>query len=1063
MRDTAVGVDEVRSVTYNPSQFYSELADLYAKIEEYLGLDSKEYLLLVKEFVKRTSSAHHLRKNVQQVISSELMCVHDRFIQVLSECCQLNAASRFGCRTPATNPKQSEYLPHVSTVNALLVLRSLENGWAAPDPNTGQLLGEAIKTMLADRIDAAAHARKSPFGGEVAARFNFEHSPKNRKHVHGSLHDITTADFFASFSSREHFLGAETNNLLRMKCHANFYERVKSTLHKDISSASNVVVAEEAPSIPLPPLQTTMPEVSVDNKTTCIRPNPEAEIRLTVIICNIATVSANFSQATPKQLPRKIWTRTSYSRAKEDGARGGVAELDADVHSKRDLAKESRRTLQTRAGVAAQYLRHSVEIPSETELGFSLLGSSQSRMRPVKRKMSSESSFEAGGASITEIIPMVSKSTRKSAKLDPHKVTTGVADISPKESFSYTLDGNRAFEQSSSSRLSPIPHDEGEADIRRGRIEPTRVRDRLSLEEDMKMMQSSMSEQQRQKMRGRTSEGFVVTSKKHLSSPPSKAHKTEVPSTSRSRTRRTEGSGSNPHAHKIPSAQAIIEAWRASSFEVLPQESLLTPTQRDSTGKRAFHGIPTTLPVSDSFSLGHSRLGSRRSKVAAQSSALPSKSRDSKEEVNVEVAASTSTDRKAKQRDPVLPSRTVREKTAPQEDIKKRTLRSDSSANSSSEANPVAQATPEVTKVVGHRSRSPQKKNVQLQKVDAISAKEDVVKTTRSSKRDTNIPRVVTFESSPMSSPERMTRRSGSDQNLRRSSARRPQTPTLQPQPSSQRSKTPTQRPQTPAQRPRTPTQHSKAQPRLLESATTEQPPKTSTQRSKTPTQRPRTPTQRPKTPTQRPKTPTQRPRTPSSGLKVNSAKSTVRPSPLETDSKEPKSRLTRSSKDISQNPTSMSSGDDSGSSLLHKVTSTKSGSKAKAEGPSKSERSEKISLRSGSQRKETNERLQSSSPERTDDESFARKSKKVRKARGKAGDDSKFALEIRTSSQSSLDDRAAKIKKSKVRPRKEGKTAAREMSPSKRFTRSQAESSMSEDESKESANERKSSLRRRE
>ncbi|KIH60368.1 hypothetical protein ANCDUO_09385 [Ancylostoma duodenale] len=646
------------------------------------------------------------------------------------------------------------------------------------------------------------------------------------KHVHGSLHDITTADFFASFSSREHFLGAETNNLLRMKCHANFYERVKSTLHKDISSASNVVVAEEAPSIPLPPLQPTMPEVSVDNKTTCIRPNPEAEIRLTVIICNIATVSANFSQATPKQLPRKIWTRTSYSRAKEDGARGGVAELDADVHSKRDLAKESRRTLQTRAGVAAQYLRHNVEIPSETELGFSLPGSSQSRMRPVKRKMSSESSFEAGGASITEIIPMVSKSTRKSAKLDPHKVTTGVADISPKESFSYTLDGNRAFEQSSSSRLSPIPHDEGEADIRRGRIEPTRVRDRLSLEEDMKMMQSSMSEQQRQKMRGRTSEGFVVTSKKDLSSPPSKAHKTEVPSTSRSRTRRTEGSGSNPHAHKIPSAQAIIEAWRASSFEVLPQESLLTPTQRESTGKRAFHGIPTTLPVSDSFSLGHSR----RSKVAAQSSALPSKSRDSKEEVNVEVAASTSTDRKAKQRDPVLPSRTVREKTAPQEDIKKRTLRSDSSANSSSEANPVAQATPEVTKVVGHRSRSPQKKNVQLQKVDAISAKEDVVKTTRSSKRDTNIPRVVTFESSPMSSPERMTRRSGSDQNLRRSRARRPQIPTLQPQPSSQRPKTPTQRPQAPAQRPRTPTQHSKAQTRLLESATTEQPPKTSTQ-----------------------------------------------------------------------------------------------------------------------------------------------------------------------------------------------------------------------------------------
>ncbi|EPB72904.1 hypothetical protein ANCCEY_08011 [Ancylostoma ceylanicum] len=863
-----------------------------------------------------------------------------------------------------------------------------------------------------------------------------------------------------------------------MKCHADFYERVKSTLHKDISNASNIVLSEEAPSIPLPQVQPATPEVSVDNKTTCIRASPEAEIRLTVIISNTARVSANLAQPIAKQFPRKMWTRTSYSRAKLDSARG-VAE-HVDVHSKLGLVNESRKALQVGTDVIAQHLRYGAEIPSEIDLSITTPGPSHSRTRPVKRKMSSESGVDAGAAPVTEIVPVTSKSTRKSAKLEAHRITPGFADISPKESFSYTLDGNRAVERSFSSRLLPAQHTEGEGGTGRDNVETVRVRDRLSLEEDMQRTESSVSERQKQKMGSRTSEGFVVTPMKELSSPPSKAHKTEVASTSRPRIRRSEGSGSNPHAHKIPSAQAIIEAWRASSFEVLPQESLLSPSQRDPASKRTFHGIPTSLPVNDSLSSRHSRLLSRRSKVAAQPSALPSKPQDSTEAA-VDVAAATSTDRKAKQRDPFLPPKTVREKTAPQEEIKKRTLRSDSSANSYSEANLLAKTMHEESEVVGRRSRSPQKKNVQISKADVNVTKEDAVKNIRPLKRDANIPRVVTFEPSPMSSPERTTRRSGSDQNLRRSSARRPQTPTLQQQPPSQRSKTPTQRPQTSSQRPRTPTQHPKSQAHHTELVSVEQPPKTSTQRPKTPTQRPKTPTQRPKTPTQRPRTPTQRPRTPTqrpktptqrpktptqhsgnTGLKVKTTKSIAKPSPVELDSKEPKSRVTRSSRDMSQHFTSMSSGDDSGSSLSHKVTS-RSGPKSKAVELPKPERPEKISLRPTSQKKEIHERLLSSSPERTDDEGFARKNKKVRKSRAKDGGDSKFALEIRTSSQSSLDDKSATIRKPKARPRKESKPTTKEMSPPKRLTRSQAESSLSEDDPKESANERKSSLRRRE
>lgn len=50
MRDTGVDIDELRwdPAIYKPSQFYGELAELYARIEDYLGLDLKEWVLFVK-------------------------------------------------------------------------------------------------------------------------------------------------------------------------------------------------------------------------------------------------------------------------------------------------------------------------------------------------------------------------------------------------------------------------------------------------------------------------------------------------------------------------------------------------------------------------------------------------------------------------------------------------------------------------------------------------------------------------------------------------------------------------------------------------------------------------------------------------------------------------------------------------------------------------------------------------------------------------------------------------------------------------------------------------------
>ncbi|ETN74458.1 hypothetical protein NECAME_12978 [Necator americanus] len=124
MRDAHVDTNGMQwnQLDYKPSEFYGDLSKLYFKLQNYLGISSKEGLVCLQK----------------------------------------------GC------------IPQVSTVNALLLLRSLENGWAAPDSNTGQLLGDAIRTILADRIDAATHVRKVPVVNDIGVHEHFEYFQKNR-------------------------------------------------------------------------------------------------------------------------------------------------------------------------------------------------------------------------------------------------------------------------------------------------------------------------------------------------------------------------------------------------------------------------------------------------------------------------------------------------------------------------------------------------------------------------------------------------------------------------------------------------------------------------------------------------------------------------------------------------------------------------------------------------------------------------------------------------------------------------------------------------------------------
>ncbi|ETN74457.1 hypothetical protein NECAME_12977 [Necator americanus] len=951
------------------------------------------------------------------------------------------------------------------------------------------------------------------------------------------------SDYTVSLQSREHFLGAETSNLLRMRCHADFYKKLESCVNNDVSEARNVCMLEDASFVSPPPTVLQAHEVSVDENLALIRVSGHAEIFLPVSPKNFARLTV-VSQLSRKQNIKKTWARVSCEREGITATRN----VQRDARVRTNVLDESSIAAPTMYDLVTQRLKSYANISCETEPDITTTTepSTQKRTKTMKRKMSAEFASGIEVPSLTKKLPYdVSKFAGKSAKLEAAKYISRDSDTSFEESFSYTLEGERIFKpcslsphvaQNCSSHQSFLPSDRGEEHSRMGTTMVGKSSNVTSFEEDTSVAESSVAELRKQ-FRTRSAEGLHGMSRKELSSLKPKSLKNEDLSPSKLRGRRSDASASIHHrASGLSAAQAIIEAWRASSFEVLPENSSLPLTQRDpSVSKSAFSDLPTISDI-------------RKSKNTPEPFSSPYKQHDSVE-VDPGDRLVENISQSGRQQNTILSPGCTRERTiisgdthSTQEEIRKRTLRSYSSVQSF-EVDPSVHVSTESSQKTVHRSQSPQKRNTQKSESTADIGEQDFQTNAGTRARfDENVShsstqRVVTFESSPVSSQDRMVLRSGSEHSQRRSSARRSRTPSQRPSTPSQRSKTPTQQPKTPTLRPRTPTQH-------LETA---QRPKTPTQRSKTPTQhlnvttqRPKTPAQRPKTPThhldgtsQRPKTPTQRPKTPTQyldatsqrpktptqrsktpthhqdsmaqrpkiqmqrpktptkhlesatqrpktpvqrskapvqrskttayGMKIREAKPYDASSSLEVDLSEQKPRRTRNSRAVTKHAISMSSGEDSASNLLHKDTRIKTHSKSKGEESFDVERPLTTSSRLTGRRGGTSELLRSSSPEKADDESSARRNKKTKKVRTKVSEDSKFTFALRSSSQSSLEDNFSKIKRPRGRVRKEIKARATETTPPKRVTRSKAEHSTSEGESRESANERKSSLRRKE
>ncbi|XGW18130.1 hypothetical protein V3C99_002610 [Haemonchus contortus] len=560
---------------YKPSVFYGNLAELFAKLRQGLGSQLNRYLALLKLFSKQSLSTYELSKAVEKLLSSELLTIHDEFVGLLSESCQLSTVSRsveeiFNGRKSRDSRKG--YIPHISTINALLILRSLENGWAAPDPSAGQLLGDAVKTMLADRIDAAVHVRKKPILDGIGLRSGFQPVYDNsieRKH---SIHHITAADLYESFSDNGHFLGAETPNLLRMKCHSNFYEKLKSSLSK-----TQVVNGQARPH-----------EITVPFVPECDRVE---EATVFESFCNVTCVAAYaniFINAVNNYSIFSGPIHATSGKSSLPGTSSRVTFWEPDIVSVEDMGPHSSKEI----------------------------GPLKDKRAKRKRVDMFESSSDA--VSITKI------AARKSAKLDLSAHPSSVLDLSSggsisddieatsvvkRRPFSPSMIGRRRTHFSLPSSMSARDRNLHTRHSNARKI----VTIEISSDEEMEDEEEPLTMQESQ---------LASESRKLIKSMESSMSKSRGRKSHRGRPAGAAVSSLDRDA--MQKAQAIIEAWRLSSYEVVPDEVDLSLSERNQQKtNRSHRGSLDSIPMSaDMPESSHEKVS--RSKTQRRARTLPS-------------------------------------------------------------------------------------------------------------------------------------------------------------------------------------------------------------------------------------------------------------------------------------------------------------------------------------------------------------------------------------------------------------------------------------------------------
>ncbi|RCN45985.1 hypothetical protein ANCCAN_08022 [Ancylostoma caninum] len=228
---------------WNPTKYeiddydFQELTEMFAELRAGCGPNFNTYFGFVRKFVMLSMTNYELDTHVKKFLSAEVVRVHEKFVYRLIQICDLPVKTR--SLDDILNGKNEDdskdkyYLPHISTLNALAILYSLAQGWKSPDKKFGELLANAVHTMLRDRIDAALHVRSVPVTNEIGVHAKFQCSSTDGEHSANAENVLTATDFLKSFSSKNHFLSAESDKLLKMRCHSNFYTKLKSAVPEE--------------------------------------------------------------------------------------------------------------------------------------------------------------------------------------------------------------------------------------------------------------------------------------------------------------------------------------------------------------------------------------------------------------------------------------------------------------------------------------------------------------------------------------------------------------------------------------------------------------------------------------------------------------------------------------------------------------------------------------------------------------------------------------------------------------------------------------------------------------
>ncbi|CAJ0604033.1 unnamed protein product [Cylicocyclus nassatus] len=219
------------STKYELDDFdFNELTGMFSQLRGGCGSNFNSYFGLMKKFVMLTMTNYELDAQAKKFLSAELLPVHERFVYRMIQICDLPVKTRSldDILSGKEDSRERLFLPHVSTLNAMAILYSLAYGWKAPDKKFGELVANSVHTLLRDRIDAALHVRKVPLTNEIGIHAKYQGTSTDEGGQSKSSDDILYAsDFLKSFSNKSHFLGYESDKLLRFRCHANLYKRLK--------------------------------------------------------------------------------------------------------------------------------------------------------------------------------------------------------------------------------------------------------------------------------------------------------------------------------------------------------------------------------------------------------------------------------------------------------------------------------------------------------------------------------------------------------------------------------------------------------------------------------------------------------------------------------------------------------------------------------------------------------------------------------------------------------------------------------------------------------------------